>query len=135
MGTVPLIIGYTGYNIIVLGHISCSILASAGSFHGYRSYTYIHACMHALHYITLHLHLHVNLHLHLHYITLHFIYITLHVRLYTCMYVYIYTYPLRTPSMMVDDSGRVQPALCSSKQAAWTKRDLQFMKTFIALRF
>ena len=85
-----------------------------------------------LHYITFTLQLHLTFTFTLHYITLH-------VRMYTCMYIYIYISiknPLAAPpSMMVDDSGRVQPALCSSKQAAWTKRDLQFMKTFIVLRF
>jgi hypothetical protein len=94
VGAVPLIIGYTGYNIIVSGHISWFILVSAGNFHGYRSYTYMHACIawHDMtwHYITFTL----QLHLHLTFtFTLH--YITLHVRMYTCMYIYIY--PLRTP--------------------------------------
>ena len=137
VGAVPLIIGYTGYNIIVSGHISWFILVSAGNFHGYRSYTYIHACMHCmtwhditLHYIYITITFTFNIYI---YITLHYMYACIHV----CIYIYIsIKNPLAAPpSMMVDDSGRVQPALCSSKQAAWTKRDLQFMKTFIVLRF
>ena len=135
VGAVPLIIGYTGYNIIVSGHISWFILVSAGNFHGYRSYTYIHACIawHDMtwHYITLHL----QLQLHLTFtFTLHYITCT-HVYMYVYIYISIKNPLAAPPSMMVDDSGRVQPALCSSKQAAWTKRDLQFMKTFIVLRF
>ena len=95
VGAVPLIIGYTGYNIIVSGHISWFILVSAGNFHGYRSYTYIHACMHCmtwhditLHYIYITITFTFNIYI---YITLHYMYACIHV----CIYIYIY--PLRTP--------------------------------------
>ena len=61
--------------------------------------TYIHTCMHALHYITLHC-------ITLHYITLHYIplrcvalnYITLHYLhpyMYACMHAYIYAYIMK----------------------------------------